>query len=269
MHLAGRRVLVTGASRGIGEALARALARRGAHLALVARSAEPLEQLAESFGGRAYPADLAELDAIPQLVDRIEDDGGIDVLVNNAGVSNIGWFPDAEWDKLDQVLAINLRAPMRLCHALIPRMLERGRGNIVNISSMAGVFATPGLAAYGASKSGLTHLTHGLRADLRDDPIVLTTVHLGSVRTDMDDEARSYPPIRYLVERSKGRDITPMEDLVAAVVDAIERDRPEVRLPRAAAPLVATANLPRQVGRLLFRRAPAKPSERTTRPTTP
>jgi short-subunit dehydrogenase len=269
MHLAGSRVLVTGASRGIGEALARALARRGAHLALVARSAEPLEQLAEAVGGRAYPADLTDLDAIPGLVERIEADGGIDVLINNAGVSNIGWFPDADWAALDQVVTLDLRAPMRLCHTLIPRMLERGHGHIVNISSMAGVFATPGLAAYGASKAGLTHLTHGLRADLRDDPIVLTTVHLGSVRTDMDDAARGYPPIRYLVERSKGRDITPMEDFVAAVIDGIERDRPEVRLPRAAAPLVAAANLPRRIGRLLFKRAPAKPTEHATRPTTP
>ena len=258
MRLSGRRVLITGASRGIGAELARAFAGRGAELALVARSPDALDALAEELGGRSYPADLSDVAAIPELVARIEADGPIDVLVNNAGVSNVGWFLDRTVDELDQVVTLNLQAPLRLCHAVLPGMVERRRGTVVNISSMAGVFAPPGLVAYGASKAGLSHMTAGLRADLRDQPITFINVHLGSVKTDMDDEARSYGPLRQLAEQSAGRDITPMEDFIAAVLRAVEQDREEVRVPRAMAPLAAATNLPRRVGRLIFRRSMVK-----------
>src|SRR4051812_6647126 len=257
MKLAGRRVLVTGGSRGIGAALGRAITERGGSVALVARAASDLDDVAESIGGTAYPCDLSDLSAIPRLVDEVEADGPVDVLVNNAGVSNVGWFLDRTVAELDQVVTVNLLAPMHLCRALLPLMLARGRGHVVNMSSMAGVIAPPGLAAYGASKAGLAHLTAGLRADLRETPIGFTTVHLGSVPTGMDDEARSYGPLRELAAKSGGRDVTPMPVLVAAVLDAIESGRPEVRVPTAMAPLAMLSNLPRKAGRLVFARAAA------------
>ena len=255
MRLQGRRVLVTGGSRGIGAALARGFRDRGAHLALVARSSAALDAAAADVGGVAYACDLADLRAIPALVERVEADGAVDVLVNNAGVSNVGWFLDRTIDEIDQVLTLNLLAPLHLCRLLLPRMVARGRGHVVNISSMAAVIAPPGLVAYGASKAGLSHMTAGLRADLRDGQITFTTVHLGSVKTDMDEEARSYGPLRELAARSAGRDITPMAQFVAAVVRAVEHDREEVRVPRAMAPLAAATNLPRRIGRLVFSRA--------------
>lgn len=255
MRLTGRRVLLTGASRGIGAALADAFARRGAQLLLVARPSDQLEAVAERTGGVAHPCDLTDLDALPALVERA---GPVDVLVNNAGVSGVGWYLDRTLVEIDQVVTLNLLAPMHLCRLVLPGMIERGRGQVVNLSSMAAVFAPPGLASYGASKAGLSHFTAGLRADLRDEPITFTTVTLGSVSTDMDDQARSYGPLRHLAERSRGRDITPMADFVAAVVAAVERDRPEVRVPRAMAPLAALTNSPRKVGRVVFKRAPAK-----------
>lgn len=257
MRLQGRRVLVTGGSRGIGAALARGLRARGASVAVVARPSSELTAVATEVGGTAYPCDLSDLSALPGLIDQVEADGPIDVLVNNAGVSNVGWFLDRTPAEIDQVMAVNLQAPMHLCRLLLPRMLARGRGHVVNISSMAGVIAPPGLAAYGASKAGLSHFTAGLRADLRDTPLRLTTVHLGSVSTDMDDEARGYGPLRQLAEKSAGRDVTPMPVFVAAVLDAIEKDRPEVRVPAAMAPLAMAVELPRKVGRLVFRRAAA------------
>ncbi|MDT7537758.1 MAG: hypothetical protein QOI82_1343 [Actinomycetota bacterium] len=257
MQLQGSRVLVTGGSRGIGAALARGLRDRGARPALVARSSAELSAVAAEVGGEAYPCDLSELGGLAALVERVEADGPVDVLVNNAGVSNVGWFLDRTPAEIDQVLVVNLLAPIHLCRLLLPRMLERGRGHVVNISSMAGVIAPPGLASYGATKAGLAHFTAGLRADLRDTPLRFTTVHLGSVSTDMDEEARSYGPMRELAEKSGGRDITPMPVLVAAVLDAIEKDRPQVRVPAAMAPLAMAAELPRKVGRLVFKRAAA------------
>lgn len=255
MRLEGRRLLLTGASRGIGAALADAFAARGADLALVARPSAQLDEVAARTGGTAYPCDLSDLSALPPLLERV---GPVDVLVNNAGISGVGWFVDRTLQEIDQVLTLNLMAPVHLCRLVLPGMLERGRGQIVNLSSMAAIFAPPGLTTYGASKAGLSHFTAGLRADLRDDPITFTTVTLASVSTDMDDEARSYGPLRLLAENSRGRDLTPMEDLVRAVVAAVEQDRPEVRVPRAMAPLAALTNSPRKVGRLVFRRAPAK-----------
>ena len=263
MQLHGRRVLVTGGSRGIGAALARGLRDRGALLALVARPSDELSAVAADVGAVAYPCDLSDLTALPGLVERVEGDGAVDVLINNAGVSNVGWFLDRTPAEIDQVLAVNLLAPVHLCRLFLPRMLERGRGHVVNISSMAGVMAPPGLATYGASKAGLSHFTAGLRSDLRDTPLRFTTVHLGSVVTDMDEEARSYGPIRQMAEKSGGRDVTPMPAFVAAVLDAIEKDRPEVRVPAMLAPLAMATELPRKIGRLIFKRAPAMESRRS------
>jgi short-subunit dehydrogenase len=257
MQLEGRRVLVTGGSRGIGAALARGLRDRGARPALVARSSAELSGVADEVGGDAYPCDLSDLRGLPALVERVEADGPVDVLINNAGVSHVGWFLDRTPDEIDQVLTVNLLAPVHLCRLLLPLMLERGRGHVVNISSMAGVIAPPGLASYGASKAGLSHFTAGLRADLRDTPLRFTTVHLGSVSTGMDEEARSYGPMRELAVRSAGRDITAMPVFVAAVLDAVEGDRAEVRVPAVMAPLAMAAELPRKVGRLIFKRAAA------------
>src|SRR3954453_21210068 len=177
MKLAGRRVLVTGGSRGIGAALGRAITERGGSVALVARASSDLDDVAESVGGTAYPCDLSDLAAIPRLVGEVEADGPVDVLVNNAGVSNVGWFLDRTVAELDQVVTVNLLAPMHLCRALLPRMLARGRGHVVNISSMAGVIAPPGLAVYGASKSGLGHFTAGRRGGLRGAPLRFTPPH--------------------------------------------------------------------------------------------
>jgi short-subunit dehydrogenase len=255
VRLAGRRLLLTGASRGIGAALADAFAARGAQLALVARPSPQLDAVAERTGGTAYGCDLTDLAALPALVERV---GPVDVLVNNAGVSGVGWYVDRTLAEIDQVVTLNLLAPMHLSRLVLPGMLERGRGQVVNLSSMAAVFAPPGLAAYGASKAGLSHFTAGLRADLRDDPITFTTVTLASVSTEMDDEARSYGPLRTLAEDSGGRDVTSMEDLVAAVLDGVEQDRPEVRVPRMMAPLAALTNTPRKVGRLVFKPGAAR-----------
>jgi short-subunit dehydrogenase len=262
--LSGRRVLLTGASRGIGAALARACAARGADLALVARPSDALRAVADETGGTAYPCDLSDLGALDDLVKQVEADAPVDVLVNNAGVANVGWYLDRTADEIDQVMTVNLLAPMKLSRLLLPLMVERGRGQVVNLSSMAAVISPPGLTTYSASKAGLSHFTAGLRADLRDHPITFTTVTLGSVSTDMDDEARSYGPFREMGQKSKGRDITPMADFVSKVVSAVEKDRPEVRVPAAMAPLAMLTNAPRKVSRLVFSRAVAWEPRRDT-----
>src|SRR6476620_1406226 len=116
MELRGKRVLITGASRGIGDALARRFAAVGAHVALVARSADAIEKLAADLGGTAHPADLADTAQVATLINRVEDEAGpIDVLVNNAGIDRADAFWEHSHDDVSRIVQINLTAPMELC----------------------------------------------------------------------------------------------------------------------------------------------------------
>src|SRR5437588_763708 len=170
MELAGRRVLITGASRGIGRALAEQFAAAGARVALVARSEAPLKELADRLGGTAYPADLCDPEHLSDLIDRVEADGPVDVLVNNAGVDRAGFIHEISAADVETLYRLNLIAPVELCRQVIPRMLERGRGHIAVISSMAGVGSYPGYSIYASSKAALNHFTACLRADPQGKP---------------------------------------------------------------------------------------------------
>lgn len=260
MQLAGRRVLVTGASRGIGRALAEGFAAAGARVALVARSEGPLEELAGRLGGSAHVADLTDPVATVTLARRVEDEvGPVDVLVNNAGVSHIGYFLHQSTEEIEQIYQLNLLAPVRLCRELLPRMIERGRGHVVNVSSLAGVISTPGLVHYGSSKAGLSHYTAGLRQELFGLPIGVTLVELGSVPTELDDQTRAWAPMRDFLERQRRGhqpardDRVPLQTVVREVIAAVREDRPHVRLPRSLAPLAMLSESPRRISRWIFR----------------
>ncbi len=260
MELQGRRVLVTGASRGIGEALARAFADAGAKLALVARSEGPLKALASELGGVAFPTDLANVNTTAQLIDRVEADGGpVDVLVNNAGLDLAGALHAADPAELEQLYRVNLLTPVQLCRQVIPRMLQRGSGHIVNISSLAGVGAFPGLTAYSSSKAGLSHFTAGLRADLRGLPIGTTLVEVGPVPTDMLTHVDDYRPTALSFRRFYRLQLLtdkPKELLAGQVVDAVARNKKHVRLPRRAVLFSLITEVPRRTTELLLTRVP-------------
>lgn len=258
MELTDRHVLVTGASRGIGRGLVAAFTRAGARVSGVARSPDDLEEALATAGGGAFVADLTETDRLEELVARIEREAGpVDVLVNNAAISRVGYALDTDPADIDDVLRLNLHAPALLCRHLLPRMLDRGRGHVVNVSSMAAVLSTPGLAYYGATKAGLDQFTAGLRQDLRGLPVGTTLVHLGSVDTGLDDQSRRYGPIR-AVSQGRGDDRLDVDEVAEAIVRAVFADRRHVRLPRMLAPLPALAEGPRRVGELLFGRVPPR-----------
>jgi short-subunit dehydrogenase len=250
MDVNGRRVLVTGASRGIGEAIARSFARAGARLALVARSEGPLKELAAEIGGTAFPTDLTDPVATEALIERVEADGGpIDVLVNNAGIDLAGAFLSTSPADLEQIYRVNLLSPVQLCRQVIPGMISRGGGHIVNVSSLAGTAVFPGLVAYSSTKSGLTHFTSGLRADLKGMPLKTTVVELGPIPTDMLTHVDAYRP----TERSFRRfyrmqllvDIS-REKVAEAVLDAVQKDKRHVRFPKRAAAFALLAEAPRR-----------------------
>jgi short-subunit dehydrogenase len=195
MELRGKRVLITGASRGIGEALTRRFANAGATVALVARSVDAIEKLAADLGGTAHPADLADRAQVEHLVQRIVDEAGpVDVLVNNAGIDITKSIVDYTSEEVARIIQVNLTAPMDLCRQVIPGMLQRGGGHIVNISSLAACGLYPGLTAYSTTKAALSHFTAGLRADLKGLPIATTVVEMAGVPTDMLDNVDTYKP---------------------------------------------------------------------------
>jgi short-subunit dehydrogenase len=255
MNLRGKRVVVTGASRGIGADVARRFAFAGARVALVARSAGSIEKLAADLGGAAYPTDLADRDARDGLIARIERDGPIDVLVNNAGLLDTVGFATMDPASIDALIDVNLHAPLQLTRAALPAMLARGSGRIVDVSSLAGVSCTPGVATYSATKAGLTHFNACLRSELVGTGVTAMVVELGPVDTEMDANLHSHGPTHRSLERLRTlglvRELTP-ERVARAIVRAVERDATYLRMPKRAAPFAAIASLPRQVGNALL-----------------
>ncbi|MCU0268936.1 MAG: SDR family NAD(P)-dependent oxidoreductase [Acidimicrobiales bacterium] len=256
MELRGRRVLITGASRGIGEALAEAFAAQGAQVALVARSADALERLAGRLGGTAHPADLADPTAVAGLLARVEAEAGpVDVVVNNAGYHEAGWFPDQD-DLLDAAtFQLNVLTPLSLCRQAVPGMLRRGGGHLVNISSMAGFVPFPGLAVYGATKAALSQFTAGLRADLRGLPVGTTLVEIGPVPTDMLSEINDYRPAGDAFGRMARLQLSvdaPRELVADETVAAVRRGTRHVRLPRRGAPFAMVVEAPRRLTEVLL-----------------
>jgi short-subunit dehydrogenase len=251
MDLSGARVLVTGASRGIGESIARRCAAAGARVALVARSEGPLKELAAELRGTAHPTDLTDAEAVNGLIERVEADGGpIDVLVNNAGIDLSGHFLGNSAEDLEQIYRVNLLTPVHLCHQVLPGMLRRGKGHIVNVSSLAGIAIFPGLVAYSSTKAGLTHFTAGLRADLKGQHIGTTVVELGPIPTEMLSHVDQYRPtersfhrfyqMRMLVDVSR-------EIVADQVVDAITRNKRHVRIPKRQAWNAMLTEAPRRI----------------------
>jgi NAD(P)-dependent dehydrogenase (short-subunit alcohol dehydrogenase family) len=193
----GRTVLITGASSGIGEASARKLAEAGARTLLVARGAEALGKLADELGpdAHAHPTDLTDGEAVDALVAEVEGRyGGVDVLVNNAGLSirrSIAKSFDRPHD-FERTMALNYFAPVRLVLGFLPGMRERRAGQVVNVSSVGAQANAPRFAAYVASKSALDTFTRVLAAEVTARGIACTTVHMPLVRTPMIAPTKVY-----------------------------------------------------------------------------
>lgn len=220
VQLAGASALVTGATGGIGQAIARALHARGARVLLSGRREELLERLRAELGDRAeiLPADLAERDAPARLAAAA---GELDVVVANAALPASGRVDDFEPEQIDRALDVNLRAPVQLTRAVLPGMLARDRGHVVLVSSLSGRTASPRSAIYSATKFGLRGFAGGLREDLVGTDVGVSVVFPGFVR-DAGLFADSGVKLPFWVQTS-----TP-EQVAEAVVRGIERERPEV-----------------------------------------
>jgi len=187
--LTGRVAVVTGASRGIGLATARALGAAGARLTLIARDVESLSARAAEVGARAIPGDVGNAADIERIMSAFREGASApDILVNNAGVFRPALVDATTPEALSAALEVNLVAPFRLMRAVLPAMRARGRGDIVNIGSIADHVIFPENAAYGASKHGLRALHDVMRTELRGTGVRLTLVSPGPVDTSLWDE---------------------------------------------------------------------------------
>jgi short-subunit dehydrogenase len=191
LDLQGCRTLVTGGSSGIGAGLAVALAERGAVVGICARRAERLSEVVgtcmeHSPDSRMWVVNLADPDAADQLaVDVMDAFGGVDLLVNNAGIPKRRHTTALDIDTITAVMHVNYLSPMRLTLDLLPQMLARGSGTVVNISSIAAKLSAPGEAAYDASKAALTAFSEAMAVDLWESGIKVMTVYPGVIDTEL------------------------------------------------------------------------------------
>jgi short-subunit dehydrogenase len=221
MDLSGRSALLTGATGGLGRAIAAALAARGAKLLLSGRKPEALQALAAELPGeehRVLPADLAEPGAAEKLA---AEAGAVDVLIANAGLPGTGRLPDFSTEQLTGTLRVNLEAPILLARVLEPAMLAQGSGHMVFISSLSGKSATPLSSIYNATKFGLRGFALGLRADLDPQGIGVSIVSPGTIREAGMYSDSGAPPI-------PGLGTGTPQQVAAAVIKAIEKNKVEV-----------------------------------------
>lgn len=249
MNLEGRTAVITGAAGGIGRGIARALARRGCHLALADIDGDALMRTASEISGNEAPdrirvsqhrldvADRAAVAALPAQVVAVH--GGVDLLVNNAGVAAGGTFLDIAEDDFDWLMGINFQGVVRMTRAFLPLMLASDDARLVNLSSVFGLVAPPGQTAYCASKFAVRGFSASLRHELAGGPVGVTVVHPGGVATSITDNSR-LPRALSAEEAAKQREAfnafltMPPETAGEIIVRGVERRKARVVVGRDA-----------------------------------
>jgi short-subunit dehydrogenase len=229
MKIAGKQVLITGATGGLGTAIARRLRGEGAELVLSGRRADVLEPLAAELGARVIPADLTDRGAVDSILAAV---GAVDILVANAGLPGTGLLDNLTVEEIQRALDVNLRAPIVMAKALTPDMVRNGEGHVVLMSSLAGKASTPGSSIYNATKFGLRGFAHALRAELHGTGVGVSVILPGPIRdAGMFAETGIKMPL--------GIGTRSPEAVATAVVHSVERNRAEIVV---ATPVVRAAS---------------------------
>jgi short-subunit dehydrogenase len=218
VQISGSSVLLTGASGGLGHAIARGLSARGAQLTLSGRDTDVLEPLAAELKARALAADLSDRVALERLLDEL---GDIDILIANAALPASGPLDSLSIEEIDRALEVNLRAPIVLARALAPAMLERRRGHLLFMSSLIAKAPAPGASIYTTTKAGLRAFAAGLRADMHGSGVGVSAIFPGFI-SDAGMFADAPAPL------PRGVSTRTPDDVARAVIDAIEHDRGEI-----------------------------------------
>jgi short-subunit dehydrogenase len=218
MHIRGSKALITGATGGLGQAIARELSRQGAELILTGRQIDVLESLAGELGARWLACDLAQ----PQAPEKLASEtGDVDILIANAGVQGVGRLDSFDVPKIDATLDVNLRAPIVLARLFVDGMVSRGRGHLLFVSSMNGKVPTPRSSMYNATKYGLRGFALALRTDLHGTGVGVSVLCPGFIsEAGMFAKANTKLPPGVGTRRP--------QHVADAVVSAIERNRAEL-----------------------------------------
>ena len=227
MQWSGKVAIITGASRGIGEDLARAAAARGARVGLIARAKDDLERVLALCGGSGAiaAADVGDRASVEAAIDRLRSElGPIDILVNNAGYATYGPIADDSTENIEGMMRVNYFGTLYATKAVLPEMIARGDGHIVNVSSVGGYIAVPREGGYCASKFAVTGFSEALYAELAPLGVRVSTVNPGPVATSFFD-ARGFPYVRKFPKPIRVSRVT------RAVIRAVEREQVEVVVP--------------------------------------
>lgn len=249
----GTRAVVTGASRGIGRALAQALAHRGATVGLAARSTGDLEALAAELPG-AHHLLVCDVALPASIATAIEDfataAGGLDLVVANAGIAHYEPIATQSVQKIEDMTAVNWLGTVYTVKAALPYLLEQGRGHIVVMSSGAGLRGFPGAGAYSATKAAQRMFCEALRHELAGSGVSVTTVYPGEISTALHDHERGRMPEWY----RGGSSAASPEELATRVITAIERDRRQLHYPASVKGMgILNGVSPRTADRMLRR----------------
>ncbi len=240
--------IVTGATRGIGRATARALDERGALVGAIARSQDELKALTDELD-RAVPmqADVSDREALESAISGFAADAGpVRLAIANAGLTQTMPFVDLEGEKADEIIRVNLLGTMNTARAVLGSMMDRGRGHLVVVSSGAGLRAFPWAAVYGASKAGQKAFAEALRHELSGSGVSVTTVYPGEVKTSLHAHELERMPDWY-----RPSDAIPPEVVAEAIVHGVLEDRREVHVPGQVRLLGLNDIAPGLVDRLL------------------
>jgi short-subunit dehydrogenase len=247
------RAFVTGASRGIGRALATALAARGAVVGLAARSTDELEDLAAELPGHHHivACDVADAASTETAIERFaQRAGGIDLLVANAGITHYGPFRDQPLERALQMSKVNWHGTLHTVHFGLPHLLDSRRGHIVIVSSGSGLRSFPDAAVYGATKAAQRAFGEALRHELAGTGVSLTVVYPGEIATSLHDHEKDHMPPWY----RGGDDAAPAPALAAEIVKAVEADERAVYYPPLVRTLAVAHGLNPKAGDALLRR---------------
>jgi short-subunit dehydrogenase len=233
IRLDGCQALITGASAGIGREFARQLAGRASVLVFVARREQRLQELRDELCARRphlrveiHKTDLSQHAAVDELLDSLRGLGlTIDLLINNAGLGDIGSFATADPPRIESMLEVNMVALTRLTRALLPAMIERRYGGILNVSSSASFLPIPNFAVYAATKAYVTSFSEALRLELHGTGVHVSALCPGPVRTEFQEKARRKPEP---AQTEPALAYVAVERVVAGALHGIERNRPVV-----------------------------------------